>query len=99
MIESENPNPSRNGHTETASNTKLTMKERISSYMFTHSPFIQILLSLFVLGAIECLLAQVPIPLFKIFGALGLPTVSISVAGLLFLTFCDYLIKKGSRKR
>lgn len=98
MVEPESPNPTRNEHTETVSNTKLAMKERINSYMYTHSPFIQILLSLFVLGAVECLLGQVPIPLFKIFEVLGLPTVSISIAGLLFLAFYDYLIR-GSRKR
>jgi hypothetical protein len=98
MVDSEIPNPTQNEHTETASNTKLTVKERINSYLLSHAPFAQILLSLFTLGAVECLLGQVPIPLFKIFEIFGLPTVTISVAGFLFMAFCDYLIK-GSRKR
>lgn len=98
MIEPEHPNPTRNEYTETASSTKLTVKERFVSYLRSHEPIAQILLSLFVLGAVECLLGQIPIPLFKIFEVLGLPTISISVPGLLFMAFCDYLIK-SSRKR
>lgn len=98
MTDSDIPDKPKNEHTEIIGSTKLTVKERFYSYMRSHAPFAQILLSLFTLGAVECLLGQVPIPLFKIFGALGLPTISISIAGLLFLAFCDYLIR-GSRKR
>lgn len=98
MVDPENPNPTRNEHTETASNTKLTIKERFYSYMRSHAPFAQILLNLFTLGAVGCLLGQIPIPLYKIFEVFGLPLVAISVAGLLFMAFCDYLIK-SSRKR
>lgn len=98
MIEPETPNPTRNEYTETVSSTKLTVKERFYSYMRPHAPFAQILLNLFTLGAVECLLGQVPIPLFKIFEIFGLPLVAISVAGFLFMAFCDYLVK-SSRKR
>lgn len=98
MVDSENRNPTRNEYTETVSSTKLTVKERFYSYMRSHTPFAQILLNLFTLGAVECLLGQVPIPLFKIFEIFGLPLVAISVAGFLFMAFCDYLIK-SSRKR
>lgn len=91
-------NPNRNEHTEIAGSTKQTVKERFISYLRSHAPFAQILLSLFVLGAVECLLGQVPIPLFKIFAVFGLPLVTFSIAGFLFLAFCDYLIK-SSRKR
>lgn len=98
MVDSENRNPTRNECTETVSSTKQTVKERFVSYLRSHAPIAQILLSLFVLGAVECLLGQSPIPLFKIFEVLGLPAISISVAGLLFMAFCDYLIK-SNRKR
>lgn len=97
MVDSEIPNKPKNEHTEIVSSTKLTMKERFYSYLRSHAPFAQILLSLFSLGAVECLLGQVPIPLFKIFEVLGLPLVTTSVAGFLFMAFCDYLIK-SSRK-
>ena len=98
MADSDIPDKPKNEHTEIVGSTKLTVKERFVSYLRSHEPIAQILLSLFVLGAVECLLGQIPIPLFKIFEVLGLPTISISVAGLLFMAFCDYLIK-SSRKR
>lgn len=98
MADSEIPGKSKNEHTEIAGSTKLTMKERFISYLRSHAPFAQILLNLFTLGAVECLLGQIPIPLFKIFEVFGLPLVAISVAGFLFMAFCDYLIK-SNRKR
>lgn len=99
MVDSEIPDKPKNEHTEIVGSTKQTIKERFYSYMYSHAPFAQILLSLFVLGVAECLLGQVPIPLFKIFEIFGLPTVAVSVAGFLLMAFCDYIIKKGSRKR
>lgn len=98
MVDSENRNPTRNEYTETVSSTKLTVKERFYSYMCSHAPFAQILLNLFTLGAVECLLGQVPIPLFKIFEVFGVPLVAISGTGFLFMAFCDYLVK-SNRKR
>jgi hypothetical protein len=98
MADSEIPDKPKNEHTEIIGSTKLTVKERFYSYMRSHAPFAQILLNLFTLGAVECLLGQVPIPLFKIFEIFGLPLVAISVAGFLFMAFCDYLVK-SSRKR
>lgn len=98
MVDSENRNPTRNEYTETVSSTKLTVKERFYSYMRSHAPFAQILLNLFTLGAVECLLGQVPIPLFKIFEVFGVPLVAISGTGSLFMAFCDYLVK-SNRKR
>lgn len=98
MADSDIPDKPKNEHTEIIGSTKLTVKERFYSYMRSHAPFAQILLSLFTLGAVECLLGQVPIPLFKIFEIFGLPTVAVSVTGFLFMAFCDYLIK-SSRKR
>ena len=98
MADSEIPNKPKNKHTEIVGSTKLTMKERFYSYMCSHAPFAQILLNLFTLGAVGCLLGQIPIPLFKIFEVFGLPLVAISVAGFLFMAFCDYLIK-SNRKR
>lgn len=99
MADSDIPDKPKNEHTEIVGSTKLTVKERFYSYMRSHAPFAQILLNLFTLGAVGCLLGQVPIPLFKIFEIFGLPTVAVSVAGFLFMAFCDYIIKKGSRKR
>lgn len=98
MTDSDIPDKPKNEHTEIIGSTKLTVKERFYSYMRSHAPFAQILLSLFTLGAVECLLGQVPIPLFKIFEIFGLPLVTSSVAGFLFMAFCDYLVK-SSRKR
>lgn len=98
MADSEIPDKPKNEHTEIIGSTKLTIKERFYSYMRSHAPFAQILLSLFTLGAVECLLGQVPIPIFKIFEALGLPLVSISVSGFLFMAFCDYLIKSSNKR-
>lgn len=98
MADSDIPDKPKNEHTEIIGSTKLTVKERFYSYMRSHAPFAQILLNLFTLGAVECLLGQVPIPLFKIFEIFGLPLVAISVAGFLFMAFCDYLVK-SSRKR
>lgn len=98
MADSEIPDKPKNEHTEIIGSTKLTVKERFYSYMRSHAPFAQILLNLFTLGAVECLLGQVPIPLFKIFEIFRLPLVAISVAGFLFMAFCDYLVK-SSRKR
>lgn len=98
MVDSEIPSPSKNEHTEIVGSTKLTIKERFYSYLRSHAPFAQILLNLFTLGAVGCLLGRIPIPLFKIFEVFGLPLVAISVAGFLFMAFCDYLIK-SSRKR
>lgn len=98
MADSDIPDKPKNEHAEIIGSTKLTFKERFYSYMCSHAPFAQILLSFFVLGVVECLLGQVPIPLFNIFEVLGLPLVAISVAGFLFMAFCDYLIK-SSRKR
>lgn len=98
MADSEIPDKPKNEHTEIVGSTKLTIKERFYSYMRSHAPFAQILLSLFTLGAVECLLGQVPIPIFKIFEALGLPLVSISVSGFLFMAFCDYLIKSSNKR-
>jgi hypothetical protein len=98
MADSEIPDKPKNEHAEIISSTKLTVKERFYSYLRSHAPFAQILLSFFVLGVVECLLGQVPILPFKIFEVFGLPTVAVSVAGFLFMAFCDYLIK-SSRKR
>ena len=98
MADSDIPDKPKNEHTEIIGSTKLTVKERFYSYMRPHAPFAEILLNLFTLGAVECLLGQVPIPLFKIFEIFGLPLVAISVAGFLFMAFCDYLVK-SSRKR
>lgn len=98
MVDSEIPDKPKNEHAEIASSTKQAIKERFYSYLRSHAPFAQILLNLFTLGAVGCLLGQIPIPLFKIFEVFGLPLVAISVAGFLFMAFCDYLIK-SSRKR
>jgi hypothetical protein len=98
MADSKIPNKPKNEHAEIVGSTKLTIKERFYSYMCSHAPFAQILLSLFVLGAVECLLGQIPIPLFKIFEVFGVPLVAISGTGFLFMAFCDYLIK-SNRKR
>lgn len=98
MVEPENPNPSQNEHTETASSTKLTMKERINSYLRPYSPYIQFLWCMFVVGVVGTLLGRLPIPLFKLFYILLFPLVPLSIMGFLLLAFWGFA-SRNTRKR
>lgn len=98
MIESENPNPTRNGHAGTASNTKLTMKERINSYLRPYSPYIQFLWCMFSVGIVGALLGRLPIPLFRLFDILFILLVPPSILGFVLLAFWGF-VSRNTRKR
>lgn len=98
MVEPESPNPTRNEHTETVSNTKLTMKERINSYLRPYSPYIQFLWCMFVVGVVGALLGRLPIPLFKLFDILFILLVPPSILGFVLLAFWGFA-SRNIRKR